>query len=69
MSWIGVEKVRTLDRKINKVSDAAAAGTIDILKEMTTVRQFAMESKEQAKYAVTNIFRRILEQRLDSTKV
>ena len=48
MSWIGVEKVRTLDRKINKVSDAAAAGTIDILKEMTTVRQFAMESKEQA---------------------
>ena len=32
------------------------------------MRQFAMEGKEQAKYAVTNIFRRILEQRLDSTK-
>ena len=65
MSWIGVDRVRKLDRKINKVSDVAAAGTIDILKEMTTVRQFAMESKEQSKYAVTNIFRRILEQRLD----
>ena len=68
MSWVGVERVRKLDRKISKVNDLAAAGTIDVLKEMTTVRQFAMEEKEQSKYAVTNVFRRMLEQRLDTTK-
>ena len=68
MAWIGVDRVRKLDRKISKVSDLAAAGTIDVLKEVTTVRQFAMEAKEQERYAVTNIFRRILEQRLDSVK-
>jgi hypothetical protein len=53
-----VERVRSLDRKINKVNDHAAAGTIDVLKEMTTVRQFVMEEKEGSKYGVTNIFRR-----------
>ena len=68
MAWVGVDRVRKLDRKISKVSDHAAAGTIDVLKEVTTVRQFAMEAKEQERYAVTNIFRRILEQRLDSVK-
>ena len=68
MSWIGVDRVRKLDQKISKVNDLAAAGTIDVLKEMTTVRQFAMEAKEGEKYGVTNIFRRILEQRLDTVK-
>lgn len=68
MSWIGVDRVRKLDQKISKVNDHAAAGTIDVLKEMTTVRQFAMEAKEGEKYGVTNIFRRILEQRLDTVK-
>ena len=44
------------------------AGTIDILKEMTTVRQFVMEEKEFETYAVTQLFRRILERRLDTTR-
>eukprot|EP01052_Picozoa_sp_SAG31_P042967 SAG31_NODE_7001_length_1823_cov_2.761601_2_plen_110_part_01 len=34
---------------------------------MTTVRQFVMEEEEHKKYAVSNVFRRILERRLDTT--
>ena len=50
--WIGVEFVRKLNRKLQKVNDVAAAGSIDVLKEITTVRQFAMEEKEHELYNV-----------------
>ena len=69
LAWAGVELVRKLNRKIHKVNDVAAAGTIDVLKEMTTVRQFAMESEEQEKYSVTNLFRRTLQRRLDTGRI
>ena len=62
--YLSIEWIRKMHRKIHKVNDVAAAGTIDILKEMTTVRQFAMEKKEHKRYSVTNLFRRILERRL-----
>ncbi len=69
LAWAGVELVRKLNRKIHKVNEVAAAGTIDVLKEMTTVRQFAMESMEQEKYSVTNLFRRTLQRRLDTGRI
>ena len=52
LSWAGVELVRRLNRKIHKVNDVAAAGSINVLKEMVTVRQFAMEAEEAERYAV-----------------
>ena len=64
LSWAGVQFVRRLNRKIRNVHEVAAAGTIDILKEMTTVRQFAMEEEEYDKYGITNMFRRTLERNM-----
>jgi hypothetical protein len=65
VAWLGTKTGLKLSRKINKINELAVSGTIDVLKEMTTVRQFAMEDYEHEKYALTNIFRRMLEQRLD----
>lgn len=65
VAWLGTKTSLKLSRKINKINELAVSGTIDVLKEMTTVRQFAMEDYEHEKYALTNIFRRMLEQRLD----
>jgi hypothetical protein len=39
LSWAGVKLVRKLNRKIHKVNEVAAAGSINVLKEMVTVRQ------------------------------
>ena len=64
LCWASIEYLRKLHRKIHKVNEVAASGTIDILKEVTTVRQFAMEDREHQRYSVTNLFRRILERRL-----
>ena len=64
LCWASIEYLRKLHRKIHKVNEVAASGTIDILKEVTTVRQFAMEEKEHQRYSTTNLFRRILERRL-----
>ena len=69
LAWAGVELVRKLNRKIHKVNETAAAGTIDVLKEMTTVRQFAMEQQEHEKYSVTNLFRRTLQRNLDTGRI
>ena len=66
MAYLSIEWIRKMHRKIHKVNDIAAAGTIDVLKELTTVRQFAMEEKEHQRYSVTNLFRRILERRLQT---
>jgi ABC-type multidrug transport system fused ATPase/permease subunit len=59
--------VRELHRKIWRVNDVAAAGSINVLKEMVTVRQFAMENEEHKKYAVTNLFRQILQRQLGTS--
>ena len=64
LCWASIEYLRSLHRKIHKVNEVAASGTIDILKEVTTVRQFAMEDREHHRYSTTNLFRRILERRL-----
>eukprot|EP01051_Picozoa_sp_SAG22_P012261 SAG22_NODE_1257_length_4983_cov_2.902968_6_plen_87_part_00 len=48
--WTGllprIKLVRRLNRKIHHVNEVAAAGSINVLKEMVTVRQFAMENEE-----------------------
>ena len=64
LCYASIEYLRQLHRKIHKVNEVAASGSIDLLKEITTVRQFAMEAKEHTRYSVTNLFRRILERRL-----
>ena len=48
LSWAGVKLVRHLNRKIHHVNEVAAAGSINVLKEMVTVRQFAMEVRKTA---------------------
>ena len=65
LAWVHQRHALKLQRKIHKVNDLAVGGTIDVLKELTTVRQFAMEDSEHEKYALANVFRRMLEQRLD----
>lgn len=66
LCWASIEYLRSLHRKIRRVHEVAAAGSIDILREITTVRQFAMEDKELDRYSVSNLFRRILERRLST---
>jgi ABC-type multidrug transport system fused ATPase/permease subunit len=66
LCWASIEFLRKLHRKIRRVHEAAAAGSIDVLREITTVRQFAMEEKEHSRYSVSNLFRRILERRLQT---
>ena len=43
---LGFKKLRTADTKIGKVNDQAAANTSDLLREISTVRQFGMEEEE-----------------------
>ena len=43
---LGFKKLRTADTKIGKVNDQAAANTSDLLREISTVRQFGMEEAE-----------------------
>jgi ABC-type multidrug transport system fused ATPase/permease subunit len=43
---LGFKKLRTADTKIGKVNDQAAASTSDLLREISTVRQFGMEETE-----------------------
>jgi ABC-type multidrug transport system fused ATPase/permease subunit len=69
LSWLGIKLVRKLNRKIHKVNDVAAAGSINVLKEMVTVRQFAMEQEEHERYAVTNLFRHTLHRKLDASRM
>eukprot|EP01046_Picozoa_sp_COSAG06_P011941 COSAG06_NODE_688_length_13072_cov_15.012719_8_plen_588_part_00 len=66
--YVSVKRMKRIGKKIHKVHEVSAAGTIDILKEMTTVRQFVMEEKEMETYSVTQLCRRILERRLDTTR-
>lgn len=54
-----------LQIRMNKTRELAASDTIDVLQQLTTVRQFVMEDFEHDKYALTNVFRRMLEQRFD----
>ena len=45
--------VRRSDRKIGKINDQAAGSTSEILREISTVRQFGMEQEEHARYGTS----------------
>ena len=53
--------VRRSDRKIGKINDQAAGSTSEILREISTVRQFGMEQEEHARYWTVAAWREQLE--------
>jgi ABC-type multidrug transport system fused ATPase/permease subunit len=61
MNTIGWRLVRKSDRKISKVNDQAAGSTAEILREISTVRQFGMESEEGKRYRIVADWREQLE--------
>ncbi len=61
---LSLKQTRKQNRKIGRVNDRAAAGTIEVLREVTTVRQFGMERVEVAKFCETATWRMQLERRL-----
>ena len=61
---MSLKQTRKQNRKIGRVNDRAAAGTIEVLREVTTVRQFGMERIEVAKFCETATWRMQLERRL-----
>ena len=65
MIWLTSKHMHRLEQKLHTVNDLAVSGTIDIIKELTTVRQFAMEDQEHEKYAVANLYRQMLGTRIN----
>ena len=61
---ISLKQTRRQNRKVGRVNDRAAAGTIEVLREVSTVRQFGMERVEVAKFCETATWRMQLERRL-----
>ena len=61
---LSLKQTRKQNRKIGRVNDRAAAGTIEVLREVSTVRQFGMERVEVAKFCETATWRMQLERRL-----
>jgi ATP-binding cassette subfamily B (MDR/TAP) protein 1 len=58
---------RKQNKKIGRADDRAAAGTIEVLRELSTVRQFGMEREEVSMYCETAKWRMQLERRLRVT--
>jgi ABC-type multidrug transport system fused ATPase/permease subunit len=51
-----------LGQRQRKIGEAVAANTIEVLKEIRTVREFAMEQDETDKFAANSAYRRDIEQ-------
>jgi ABC-type multidrug transport system fused ATPase/permease subunit len=64
---IAVRLTRRQNKKIGRANDRAAAGTIEVLRELSTVRQFGMEREEVSMYCETAKWRMQLERRLRVT--
>ena len=64
VGMLSLRATRRQNRKVGRVNDRAAAGTIEVLRELSTVRQFGMERAEVAKYFETATWRMQLERRL-----
>jgi hypothetical protein len=45
-----------------KIAEASAAGTMEVLKEIRTVREFAMEEEEADKFGANNAYRAQIEE-------
>eukprot|EP01052_Picozoa_sp_SAG31_P023395 SAG31_NODE_1926_length_6892_cov_3.588105_3_plen_188_part_00 len=65
LGWRGVTAA---DEKISKVSDQAAGNTSELLREVSTVRQFGMEEEELRRYKNIAIWREQLETSLLTIK-
>ena len=66
---LGFKKLRTADTKIGKVNDQAAANTSDLLREISTVRQFGMEQAELDNFTAIATWREQLETAMKTVKI
>ncbi len=66
---LGFKKLRTADTKIGKVNDQAAASTSDLLREISTVRQFGMEETELKNFTTIATWREQLETAMKTVKM
>lgn len=66
---LGFKKLRTADTKIGKVNDQAAASTSDLLREISTVRQFGMEETELTNFTTIATWREQLETAMKTVKM
>lgn len=64
---LAMKMIRRQNRKIGRVNDRAAAGSIEVLRELTTVRQAGMERAEVSHYVEVATWRMQLERRLRVT--
>ena len=65
---VAVRVTRRQNKKIGRVNDRAASNSIEVLRELSTVRQFGMERAEVAAYVETATWRMQLERRLRVTQ-
>lgn len=54
--------MRTLGQRQRKIGEHLAANTMEVLKEIRTVREFAMEGEEAGKFAASSAYRAEIEQ-------
>lgn len=66
---LGFKKLRSADTKIGKVNDQAAASTSDLLREISTVRQFGMEETELTNFKTIATWREQLETAMKTVKI
>jgi ABC-type multidrug transport system fused ATPase/permease subunit len=57
-----IKFMRTLGNRQRKIGERVAANTMEVLKEIRTVREFAMESEEAEKFAASSAYRAEIEQ-------
>jgi len=57
-----IRYMQTLQQRQRKIGEAAAANTMEVLKEIRTVREFAMEGEESEKFAANSAYRAEMEQ-------
>jgi ATP-binding cassette subfamily B (MDR/TAP) protein 1 len=69
ISIYALKVTRAQDRKSGRVGDKAASSTIEVFKELSTVRQFGMEGEELHKFIETATWRNQLERRLKVTSM
>merc|ERR1719203_388232 len=52
-----IKGLHRLEERQRKIGEQSAAGTMEVLKEIRTVREFAMEEEEADKFAVNSSYR------------
>lgn len=57
-----IRYMRTLQNRQRKIGESVAANTMEVLKEIRTVRDFAMEAEETEKFAAHSAYRAEIEQ-------